>query len=85
MIAIWLTLYLGLAMLAAFPITAAVDERAEGPMDREDLLVILIGSLIWPLVGLAVAWWHGYQTYRRAEVNRRLRRYGADLEETHRD
>lgn len=70
----------GLAL--SFPFASALERELRGKrMDVEDVLVVAVMAVFWPLVLTAAGWWRAYRAYGRWQTESKLRRYGATTEE----
>ena len=70
----------GLAL--SFPFASALERELAGKrMDAEDILVIAVLAIFWPLVLIAAGWWCAYRAYSRWQTESKLRRLGATTEE----
>jgi hypothetical protein len=73
------------AFATSFPAAAALMQvggyTSLGKLDREDWLLLALGSILWPLSWLSALWLNAAKAYLRADVRRRLKGLGADHEE----
>lgn len=77
-------LYVLAALASSFPIVSSLQQAGSysslSQMDREDWLITVGCTLLWPLTWMGSAWYHAYRAYRRAETSRALRGLGATTE-----
>jgi len=80
-----LAAYLLGAIATTFPavagIMAAGSYTSLDKLDREDWLMLALGTILWPLTWLGALWLKAAKAYLRADVTRKLKGLGATTEQ----
>jgi hypothetical protein len=78
------SLYAVAALASSVVFAAALQERTSAAnlsdLDRQDLIVFAICTVVWPLPWLAAGWIYALKSYRRHRTERMLSSLGATYE-----